>query len=185
MSSPANRIRPEAAGTSPETVLSRVVFPAPLEPTMQVISPDSTARLISHSTRTSPYPALSPSIVRSGSATGRLRREAASEFLAEICLDDPLVLHDIGGASFRDELPMVKDQHALGERHHDFHQMLDDEDGHAALGNLPDQRECAIDLAGVEAGIDLVQHQNLGAHGHALGQLETLAAGQRQRRSGP
>ena len=42
-----------------------------------------------------------------------------------------------------------------------------------------------IDLAGVEAGIDLVEHQQpCGLHRQALGQFQPLAAGQRQRRRG-
>jgi len=54
MSSPAKRMRPAAARTSPEMVRRSVVLPAPFEPTMQVISPAGTAKLMSHSTRTSP-----------------------------------------------------------------------------------------------------------------------------------
>ena len=48
------RTRPDDAGTKPEMVRSRGVLPEPFEPTMQVISPVWTARLMSHSTRTSP-----------------------------------------------------------------------------------------------------------------------------------
>ena len=59
------------------------------------------------------------------------------------------------------------------------------EDGHAAFGDLPDQSQRAVDLARIEAGIDLVQHQHLRPHRHALGQFEALAAGQRQRRRRP
>ena len=84
-----------------------------------------------------------------------------------------------------DQPAVMEHQHALRERHHDLHEMLDDQDGDAAFGDPANQTQRALDLAGIEPGIDFVQHQHLGPHRHALGQLETLAAAERQRRSRP
>jgi ABC-type polysaccharide/polyol phosphate transport system ATPase subunit len=48
------------------------------------------------------------------------------------------------------------------------------------IGNAADQVERGVDLASIEAGVDLVQHQHTWTHGEALGELQALAVGQRQ-----
>ena len=45
--------------------------------------------------------------------------------------------------------------------------------------------ERLVDLGRVEAGIDLVEHEQAGFHGEALGELQTLAPRERQRRRRP
>ncbi len=86
------------------------------------------------------------------------------------------------GSPFRDELALMQDeQPGCRTVRHDLHQVLDQDDGNAACRDLPDQVERQIDLARVEAGIDLVEQQELRARGKALGELEALAAGERQR----
>ena len=60
--------------------------------------------------------------------------------------------------------------------------MLDDQDGDAAPRDAADQVERAVDLARIEPGVHLVEHQHLGRHGEALGELQPLAAGKRERR---
>src|SRR6516165_2413759 len=80
---------------------------------------------------------------------------------------------------------MMQHQHTLGEREHDLHEMLDDEDRYAAFADAPDERECAVDLARVKTGVDLVEHQNLRFHRKALGKLDPLATGKRERRGRP
>ena len=63
--------------------------------------------------------------------------------------------------------------------------MLDHDDGDAELCDLADQLERVGDLRRIETGIDLVEHEQARFHGETLGELETLAARQRQRGGRP
>src|SRR5438067_4994205 len=105
--------------------------------------------------------------------------QAARELLSEIGLDHPMLPCDLVRASIRDQLAMMQNEHTLGERENNLHDVLDDQDGDAARGNLAHEGKRALDLARVEAGIDLVEHQHARPHGEALGGLETLAPAKR------
>ncbi len=82
------------------------------------------------------------------------------------------------------QLAMMQHRNPLRDRHHDFHQMLDHDDGDAALRDLADHRQRIVDLGRVQPGIDLVQHQQTRLHGEALGQFQALALCERQRGGG-
>ena len=106
---------------------------------------------------------------------------------AEIGLDHRVVAHHGFRRAAGDDVALVEHQHALGQRHDHFHDVLDDDDGDAHV------RECARTSAiaacnsvGGQAGERLVeQHQPRLGREHA-GDLETLAAGraERARRAG-
>ena len=49
------------------------------------------------------------------------------------------------------------------------------------LRNLADQLQRIIDFGRIEPGVHLVEEQNLGLHGKALGKLQALAARQGER----
>src|SRR5262245_46518719 len=111
--------------------------------------------------------------------------KATRKLFAQIGLDDPRIADNIAGLTFSNKLTMMQHQHTLGEREHDLHEMFDDEDRYAAFADAPDERECAVDLARVKTGVDLVEHQNLRFHRKTLGKLEPLATGKRERRGRP
>src|SRR5260370_22883783 len=52
-------------------------------------------------------------------------------FLAEVGLDDALVVDDLARLADCQDGAMVEHDEALGEPHHGAHRMLDDHDGHA------------------------------------------------------
>ena len=52
----------------------------------------------------------------------------------------------------------------------------------AAMARI--RRQSALDLGCVEAGVDLIEQQELGIRGKALGELQPLAIGQRELRGG-
>src|SRR6516164_3708311 len=86
---------------------------------------------------------------------------SAGEFFSQIGFDHALVFCDLAGACVCDQLAMMEDEHALGQRKDHLHHMLDDEDRDAAPGNAADERKRAIDLARIETGIDLIEHEQL------------------------
>src|ERR1700730_12190460 len=178
-------IRPPAGERTPEMLRSSVVLPAPFGPTMQAISPPSTQRSMPHNTRTSPYPALRASIARSDSAICFGSCDPASKLFAEIGFDHPLLPRNVAGNAVGNQLTMVQDEHAIGERKDHFHDVLNDENGDTAPGDAANERERAVNLAGIETGIDFIEHQQVRLHSEALRQLEPLACGKRKRRGGP
>src|SRR5262249_20819745 len=178
-SRPANVMAPALARTNPEIVRNSVVLPAPLEPTMQAISPSLTSRSILHKTVTSPYPDRSSRMLKSGSAMAGPAVSLCKPG-PEIGLYHPLVARHCVGRALADEGAMVQHEDAVGEGEHHLHQMLDDQDGHALRGDAADQVERRVDFAGIEPGIHLVEQQDARIHRDALGKLEALAIRQGQ-----
>src|ERR1700736_1924365 len=83
---------------------------------------------------------------------GRERRgRAAGKFFSEIGLDHPLISCDLARIAVCDQLAVMKDEHALGQRKDHLHHMLDDQDRDAAPGDAADERQRAVDLARIEA----------------------------------
>src|SRR3984893_13010930 len=162
-------IRPPAGERRPEMLRSSVVLPAPLGPTMQEISPPSTQRSMPHNTRTSPYPALRASIARSDSAICFGSCDPASKLFAEIGFDHPLLPRNVAGNAVGNQLTMVQDEHAIGERKDHFQDVLNDANGDTVRGDAANEGEPAIDLAGFETGIQFVEHHQVRIHGETLG----------------
>ena len=92
-----------------------------------------------------------------------------------------LSLMNLARHALRDQLAVVQHDQAVGNREHDLHQVLDHDDGHAQARDLADHAERFGNLGRVEAGIDLVEHEQAGFHGEALGKLQALAPRERQR----
>ena len=63
--------------------------------------------------------------------------------------------------------------------------MLDDENRDAAVGDRAHQLQRVVDLAAVETSVHFIEEQYLRLHRQALRELESLAAGERQRRRRP
>src|SRR6516165_4988157 len=111
--------------------------------------------------------------MRGKEGSGRL----AGKFFSEIGFDHPLVFCDLARATVCNQLAVMKDEHALSQGENDLHHMLNDEDRNAPPGDASDERQRTIDLARIEPGIDLIEHEELRPHGEALGKLEPLASG--------
>src|ERR1700687_883591 len=102
-------MRPREGVTMPNTVRSSVDFPAPLAPMIDTISPARTSAETPRSTSISPYPACtsaSPSRTAPGPSAAKVRLPALR-----------LPPDDLG-RPLRDLLPVVEDDHALGDVHH-------------------------------------------------------------------
>ena len=100
---------------------------------------------------------------------------------AEIGFDDG-VLPDHG---FRraagDDMALVEDQDALGQRHDHFHDVLDDDDGDAHVVDAPHQRDRRLQFGRRQAGKQLVEQQQARLGGEHAGDFEALASRRAER----
>src|SRR3954452_19018066 len=103
MSAPSNVIRPERAGSMPNTVLNMVDLPAPFGPITVVIAPRATVQLVPCSIVILPYPATTSSRVRMS--------------VAKIGLDDFGVAAHVGGIALRDDAAFRQHDDARAQRH--------------------------------------------------------------------
>src|SRR5262249_11773710 len=117
ISSSPNRIRPARACTMPNTVRSRVDFPAPFAPMMQTISPARTASDTPRRTSTSSYPATTS------------RSSSSAPSAAKVRLDHARVAADHLRWALGDLLAVVEDDHAPGDVHDHVHVVLDQQHG--------------------------------------------------------
>src|SRR5438105_9404665 len=108
---PSNSTRPAVGARSPEMALSRVDFPAPLEPSKATISPRCTEREMPCKAGTPAYAAL-----RSWT------RSAASG--TEIRLDHPRIAGDLPGRTLGDAPSGVQHHHPVAHRHDHLHHVL-------------------------------------------------------------
>src|SRR5687768_9418911 len=120
---PSKVIFPEVAGTVPDTALKSVVLPAPLGPTIATNLPASTESETSASAFSPPYDTLSPSM-----------RSTRHPSLAEIGLDHLCIGRYRFRAAGGEERAVVEHEQTLGEAHHGFHRVLDDDDGETGGG---------------------------------------------------
>src|ERR1700721_3560425 len=97
MARSSKRMSPAETATSPMTVLSNVLLPAPLAPLRATISPGPTLRETSCSAGSGPYPLDTQS---SSSST-------RGNFLAKIGSDHTRISADRVGQAFRDHLPIT------------------------------------------------------------------------------
>src|SRR6266436_9404909 len=145
----SKRMQPPLGHTVPEMALNSVVLPAPLGPTMDTNWPARTASEISQSAVKPPY-----ATERDSTASTDRR-----PFLAEVGLDDALVVDDLARLADCQDGAMVEHDEALGEPHHGAHRMLDDHDGHALRRERTDHREHILDLLASETGERLVHEE--------------------------
>ena len=90
--------------------------------------------------------------------------------------DDVRMTRDVGRRALRDFLAVVQHDDAVRERHDRRHDVLDDQHGHALRLHLPDERDHALDLGGVEAAHDLVKQEQPRPRGERAGDLQSLAS---------
>src|SRR5882724_12889455 len=151
-SRPSNTMRPACTGRSPNTVLNTVDLPAPLGPMMVVIAPRAACRLVPFSTVKPPYPATT------SSSTRRLS--------AKVGLDDARVAAHLRGRALGDDAALGEHQDAGAQGHHEFHVVLDDDEGRTVHGvDLPQALAQPREHGGIDAAGGLVeQHQPRPGH---------------------
>src|ERR1035437_10235581 len=135
----------------PEMVRTNVVLPAPLAPTMEMISPASASKLTSHSAWISPYATLMDCTCR-----------GLVIVLPEVNVNYGLVVHDGVHRSFGNLFAMGKHDDPFAERYHGHHNVLDEQNRHPGLVDFPDQRDALFGFRVVEAGHDLIEQQQVG-----------------------
>src|SRR6185312_984982 len=183
-SSPSKVTRPRHGVIVPAMARNIVVLPAPLAPTMAVSSPRPALSDTPHNTCTSPYPVSSASTERSVSGMAGAPLQFGGELgVAQIGFDDLRVLRDFGRHTLGQLLAEIEHDDAVRQAHDGLHQVLDDQDGDAAGADLADDADHVLDLGGVEAGQDLIEHQQLWLRGERAGEFEPFLArdGQMQR----
>src|SRR5436305_12027627 len=103
MSAPSNVMRPERAGSMPNTVLNIVDLPAPFGPITVVIAPRATAQLVPCRIVILPYPATTSSSVRMS--------------VAKVRLDNSRIAPHVGGIALRDNAAFGEHHDTRAQRH--------------------------------------------------------------------
>ena len=84
----------------------------------------------------------------------------------------------------RDDAAFGQHEDVLGETHHRLHDMLDHQDGDAAVAEGPDHRHDVANLGRIEPGHHFVEQQQLRLGRQRAGELQPLAPRDGQRRAG-
>src|SRR6516165_1662978 len=148
---------PARGRTIPMTHFISVDLPLPLVPSSTTVSPELTWSDTSSSTRTAPSAASIFSMVRLSAKVSPLHIGIANHRL---------------GPAVRDFL--ARDQHdqPLREFHYRAHDVLDQDDGDAALVEPDEQGDDVVDLRLRQSGHGLVGDQELRLGGHGARELE-------------
>src|ERR1700722_14751105 len=129
---------------------SRVDLPAPLGPTMQVISPAGTSKETSCSTSPPPYPAVMPCTASAMSVIGiRLG--------AEVGIQDAGIGPDLVRRPRCHHVPRVQHGHLVAQAHDEIHVVLDNQEGPAGLVELADPVGDVMDQGRVDPAGRLVE----------------------------
>ena len=110
-----------------------------------------------------------------------LIRAGAAMAAPEIGFDHRFVPHHRFGRAAGDDMALIEDQHALGQRHDHFHDVLDDDDGDAHFVNAPDQRDGLAQFGRRQAGERLVEQQEPRLGRQHAGDFEALSPGRAER----
>ena len=89
-------------------------------------------------------------------------------------------MRDFGRQALGELLAEIEHDDAVRQAHDRLHQVLDHQDGHAALADAADDADHVLDLGRVEAGQHLVEQQQQRPRGQRAGEFEPLLAGDGQ-----
>src|SRR5262245_36223260 len=140
--------------------LSRVVLPAPFAPRMATTSPARTRIDTSRKAQCRPYECSRPSI--------------SSILITQIGANDLTVAQDLLGASLGDLCSGVHDDHAMAQRAHCRHHMLDQYDRQPLRRETPDHGNAALQLALAQAREPLVKQKDPRRRGQGPRQFGAL-----------
>src|SRR5262245_59382587 len=157
-STPSKRSSPERAPCRPAIVFTSVLLPAPLGPMTATTSPAATCSVASHTAGASPY-AIDT------------RRASSNMALAQVDLDDAGGAHGLARVAAGDHLALVQHHEPVRQREDRAHQVLHEQDGHAARLDLAYEADGAGDLAGIETGQHLVEQDHTRPSGERPRQL--------------
>ena len=152
--------------SSPASILSVVVLPAPFAPISATISPSGTSKQISHNAWTLPVGDLQVP-----------RRSASGDLFAEICLDHAAVAHDVLRRRVGDLDAVVEHQHAVGDFHDRLHLMFDQDHGDAVVaGCFAPASQAASTSVGLSPPIGSSRNRILGRVASAARDFEIASA---------
>src|SRR6516225_12413411 len=100
---------------------------------------------------------------------------------AEISLNHGFVAHDLIRLAMRNHRALIEDENALGKRHDDFHDVLDNDEGHADSMDAANEANGILELGRSEAGQRLIEQHQPRLAGKHTRDLEALASGGAQR----
>src|SRR3954465_9016199 len=173
---PSKVSEPEVGSISFEMTRRSVVLPAPFGPMTPTASPARTSSVASNSAGKPPYPALTllTASMRGGLYLGRVS--------AQIDLDHLGIARHLGGLAARDHLAVVEHHAAIHHAHQHAHDVLDPDDGDAALAaDGGEQLGRLLHLAVIETAERLVGEQQLRLRRERPRQLELLQPGGAER----
>src|SRR5450759_899986 len=145
MSRFSKRISPPRARSSPTTVRSRVVLPAPLAPMMLTISPRLTCSETWRSTFRPPYPDSTLRNCRTCAgdvavaATSGTNSCSSRIFVSQVGAHDLGILLDRQRLALRDLLPLAQHHDLVRDPHDQSHVVLDQQHGHAGIPDATNQ----------------------------------------------
>src|SRR5512140_1643004 len=189
IASMSKRISPDRAGISPETVLRRLVFPAPLAPMIVTISPALMCIVTFLSTFSLPYPdstflilSMRPSI-----PIPPLPPSFPSLVVPQIHPDHLPVLLDREGTILGDLLPVAHHDDLVRDLHDDRHVVLHEQHRDAHVADPRDQPSHLVRFPHVQPGRGFIEQEGLRLAGERPADLDDalLAVGEADRlRSG-
>src|SRR5512132_1751017 len=137
----SKRIFPDRAGISPETVLRRLVFPAPFAPMIVTISPAPMCIVTFLRTFSLPYPDSTFLILsmRSSIPDPPLPPLSPSSVVPQVHPDHLPVLLDREGTILGDLLPVAHDDDLVRDLHDERHVVLHEQHGDAHVADPRDQ----------------------------------------------
>src|SRR5512140_1099856 len=185
IASMSKRISPDRAGISPETVLRRLVFPAPLAPMIVTISPALMCIVTFLSTFSLPYPdstflilSMRPSI-----PIPPLPPSFPSLVVPQVHPDHFRVLLDREGTLLGDLLPVAHHDDLVRDLHDERQVVLHEQHGDAHVADPRDQPSHFVRFPHVQAGRGFVEQEELRLAGERPADLDDalLAVGEADR----
>src|SRR3990172_2444532 len=169
----SNRISPERARSSPETVRRSVVFPAPLAPMIVTISPVPTCIVTFLSTFSLPYP----------DSTFLILSMRFSLDFPQVHPDHLPVPLDGKGTVLGDFLPVAEHHDLIRDVHDERHVVLHEQDGDPPVADLGDPLAHVDRFPHVQSGHGLIEQEELRLAGERPAQLDDalLPVGQSRR----
>src|SRR5512143_58879 len=185
----SKRISPDRGGISPDTVLRRVVFPAPFAPMIVTISPAPMCIVTFLSTLSRPYPdstflilSIRPSIPKPAPPP-----LSPSRVVPQVHPDHLPVLLDREGTILGDLFPVTHHDDLVRDLHDEGHVVLHEQHGDAQVADPRDQPPHFVRFPHVQPGRGFVEQEELRLAGERPADLDDalLAVGQADRfRSG-
>src|SRR5512132_1387695 len=181
----SKRIFPDRAGISPETVLRRLVFPAPFAPMIVTISPAPMCIVTFLRTFSLPYPDSTFLILsmRSSIPDPPLPPLSPSSVVPQVHPDHLPVLLDREGTILGDLLPVAHDDDFVRDLHDERHVVLHEKHGDVYVAEPRDQPAQLVRFPHVQPGRGFVGQEEFRLAGERPPDLDDalLAVGEADR----